>query len=162
MPGHDGPYLLRVFARRSGAPTPQEIVDHLRARRFDVRVEPGLHSMTSDAWKRLHLFYASDREPLELDRQSLHGDAPLPDRLRRLMDATADAKDSRGKRRVIEFLAQVSQVFELVLPPDYDWHAGRHLVSTELLNFLQAKTDGLIQADSEGYYERNRLILKIE
>ena len=160
MPNGDDFYILRVFARSPGAPTPQAIAEHLR-RRFEVRVETGVFSLSYADWKHLHLFYAEGRAPLRLERQSLHGDAPLPNSLRALMDATAAAKDSRGKRRVLDFLAQASQVFELGVPPDFDWHAGRHLVSTELLNYLQKETDGLIQADGEGYYERNRLILRL-
>ena len=161
MPTDDAVYLLRVFARSLRTPSPQAIADHLRQRRFDVRVESGLFNLSHDDWKQLRVFYAADRSPITLERQSLHGDAPLPDRLKALMDATAAARNSRDKRRVIDFLAQASQVFELTLPPDFDWHAGRHLVSTELLNYLQKETDGLIQADEEGYYERNRLILKV-
>ena len=154
-------YILRVFARLSGAPTPQAAAEHLRQRRFQVRLEPGLHGLTSPDWRVLNVFYAEGRAPLRLERQSLHGDAPLSPRLAALMDATAAARDSRGKRKVMEFLMQASQVFELTIPRDFDWHARRHLVSTELLNYLQKQTDGLIQADEEGYYDRNRLILKL-
>lgn len=161
MTPSDAIYIMRVFARSPDAPSPQDIVDHLRRKRFEARVESGIYSLSYSGWSRLHVFYDDDRSPLDLERQSLHGDAPLPDRLRALMDATADAKDSRGKRRVLDFLAQASQVFELIIPPDFDWHASRHLISTELLNYLQKQTDGLIQADEEGYYQRNRLILKL-
>ncbi len=161
MTSPDDVYLMRVFARSPGAPSPQAIADHLRRRGFEVRVESGIYTLSYEGWRRLNVFYASGRSPLSLERQSLHGDAPLADRLRTLMDATADAKDSRGKRRVLDFLAQASQVFELSIPPDFDWHAGRHLVSTELLNYLQKQTDGMIQADEEGYYHRNRVILKL-
>jgi len=152
---------MRVFARSPAVPSPQAIADHLLRQRFIVRIESGVFSLSYENWHHLHLFYASGRAPLSLERQSLHGDAPLPERLRALMDATADAKASRGKRRVLDFLAQSSQVFELIIPPDFDWHAGRHLISTELLNYLQKETDGLIQADEEGYYKRNQLILKL-
>ena len=161
MPAPDDRYIMRVFGRRPGAPSAQAIRDHLRGRRFEVRVESGLFSITYEGWKRLHVFYAAERAPLEIERQSLHGDAPLSDRLRALLDATAASKDGRGKRRVLHVLAEASQVFELILPPDYDWHAGRHLVSTELLNYLQKQIDGLVQADEEGYYDRNRVILKL-
>lgn len=160
MPGIDN-YFMRVFARAASAPAPQAIADHLRRRRFDVRVEAGVYSTNYADWKHLHVFYADGRAPLKLERQSLHGEEPLPARLRTLMDATAAARDSRGKHKVIEFLTQASQVFELTIPPDFDWHAGRHLVSTELLNYLQKECDGLIQADEEGYYERNRVILRL-
>jgi hypothetical protein len=161
MPSSDLVYFMRVFARSADAPSPQSISDHLRGRRFDVRIESGLAHFSSGTWTRLRVFYAPGRGPLELERQSLHGDAPLPERLRALMDATAASRDERGKRRVLEFLAQARQVFELRIPPDFDWHAARHLVSTELLNYLQKHTDGLIQADQEGYYDRNRIILKL-
>jgi len=155
------PYVMRVFARSPRAPTPQAIADHLRSRRFDVRVESGVHSQDHEGWTRLRLFYAPGRLPLQLERQSLYGDAPLSPRLRDLMDATADAKDTRGRRRVLDFLAQAAQVFEVTIPDDYDWHAGRHLVTTELLNYLEQYTDGMIQADEEGYYERNRVVLRL-
>jgi hypothetical protein len=161
MTSPDDVYIMRVFARSPGAPSPQAMADHLRRRGFDVRVESGIYTLSYEGWQRLNVFYADGRSPLGLERQSLHGDAPLTDRLRALMDATAGAKDSRGRRRVLDFLAQANQVFELIVPPDFDWHAGRHLVSTELLNFLQRQTDGLIQADEEGYYHRNRIILKL-
>lgn len=161
MTAPDDLYIMRVFARSPGAPNPQAIVDHLRRRRFDVRVETGIYTLSYEGWQHLNVFYAEGRSPLSLERQSLHGDEPLTDRLRALMDATTGAKDSRGKQRVLDFLARASQVFELIIPPDFDWHASRHLVSTELLNYLQKQTDGLIQADEEGYYQRNRLILKL-
>lgn len=161
MPTVDDVYIMRVFARSPRVPSPQAIADHLRSRRFDVRVESGMVSLGYEGWNRIRLFYAEGRSPLNLERQSLHGDAPLPERLRALMDATADAEDSPGKRRVLEFLAQASEVFELTIPLDFDWQASRHLVSTELLNYLQKQTDGLVQADEEGYYERNRIILKL-
>lgn len=160
MPAGDDTYMLRVFAKSPDAPTPQAIADHLQRQHFSVRVEPGLFGMGSTAWRHLRLFYAEGRAPLDLERQSLGGDAPLPDPLRALMDTTGAAKDRRGRQRVLDFLAQASQVFELTIPPDFDWHARHHLVSTELLNYLEKETDGMIQADEEGYYQRNRPILR--
>ena len=161
MDSSPGAYILRIFARKSGAPSPQAIGDHLRSRRFAVRIESGAVSQHSEGWTRLRVFYAPGRSPLGLERQSLHGDAPLSEPLRALMDATADAKDSRGKGKVLAFLGECRQVFELSVPPEYDWHAGRHLVTTELLDYLRQATDGMVQADGEGYYERNRVILKL-
>lgn len=152
---------MRVFARSPHAPAPQAILDHLSSRRFAVRAESGVYSLDYAGWTSLRLFYAPGRSPLQLERQSLHGDAALSARLRALMDATVDARDRRGRQRVLDFLAQASQVFELIVPDDFDWHAGRHLVTTELLNYLQKQTDGIIQADEEGYYDRNRVILKL-
>ena len=157
MPADDDIYIMRVFARRAQAPTPQAIAAHLRAKGFNVRVESDL----SDNWRRVRLFNAGGRSPLDLERQSLHGDAPLSDGLRALMDATATARDRRGRQRVLDFLAQTVQVFELIVPPNFDWHAGRHLVTTELLNYLEKETDGLIEADGEGYYRRNRVLLRL-
>jgi hypothetical protein len=157
MPVDDDIYIMRVFARQAQAPTPQAVADHLRARGFNVRVEPD----SSDNWRRIRLFSADGRSPLDLERQSLHGDAPLSDRLRALMDATATARDRRGRQGVLDFLAQTVQVFELIVPPDFDWHAGRHLVTTELLNYLEKETDGLIEADGDGYYRQNRVLLRL-
>lgn len=153
--------IMRVFTRSPRVPSPQAIADYLRGRRFEARVESGVYSRGYEGWRRLHLFYAEGRSPLVLERQPLHGDAPLPDRLRALMDATATAPDSRDKRRILEFLAQASQVFELSLPLDFDRGAGRRLISSELLNYLQKESDGLIQVDGEGYFDRNRVILKL-
>ncbi len=153
--------ILRVFTRSPRVPSSQAIADYLRSRRFEARVESGVYSRGYEGWRRLHVFYAEGRSPLALERQSLHGDAPLPDRLRALMDATAAAPDSRGKRRVLEFLAQANQAFELILPPDFDRRAGRRLISAELLNYLQKETDGLVQVDGQGYFDRNRIILKL-
>ena len=153
--------IMRVFARSPRVPSPQAVADTLRSGRFEVRVESGVYSAGYEGWSRLHLFYAEGRLPLALGRQSLQGDAPLPGHLRVLMDATASAPDSRGKRRVLEFLAQAGQVFELSLPPDFEQRAGRRLLSAELIDYLQKETDGLIQVDGEGYYDRNRIILKL-
>src|SRR3990172_3568913 len=133
MPVDDDLYLMRVFARRAQAPTPQAIAAHLRTQGFDVRVESDL----SDNWRRVRLFNAGGRSPLDLERQSLHGDAPLSHPLHALMAPTAAARDRGGRQRVLDFLAQTVQVFELIVPPDFDWHAGRHLVTTELLNYLE-------------------------
>ena len=165
MPADDV-YFMRVFARSPHTPSPQEIASHLSGHHFEVRVvvEPpslGVPYQGSTGWDHLRLFYADGRAPLELERQSLHGDEPLPDRLRELMDATADARDKRARQRILDFLAEASQVFELSIPPDFDWNAGRHLVSTELLNYLEKETEGMIQADEEGYYQNNRSVLKL-
>jgi len=161
MPAEES-YTLRVFARSPRPPSLQSIIDHLRRRGFEARSEPGSRAAIHEDWQRCRLFYADRKLPLTLERQSLHGDAPLPDRLRALMDATTTAKDKRGRQRVLDFLAQSNQVFELTLPPDFDWHMARHLISTELLNYLEQETDGMIQADEEGYYQRNRLILRLD
>lgn len=163
MSTDDSLYVMRVFATTTSTPTPQDISDHLSSGNVDThtRVESGAYSLNNENWERIHIFYSEGRSPLLLERQSLHGDAPLSKPVRDLMDATADAKNSRGKRRVLAFLAEANYLFELTIPPDYDWGTRQHLVSTELLDYLEKETDGIIQVDGEGYYHHNRSILKL-
>ena len=143
MPTTDDLYVMHVFATTTSTPTPQGISDHLNSGVFEthIRVESGAYSLNYEDWEQIHIFYAESRSPLLLERQSLHGDAPLSKPLRDLMDATADAKNSRGKRRVLAFVAEANYLFELTIPSDYDWDTQQHLVSTELLNYLEREKD---------------------
>ncbi len=123
----DDLYVMRVFATTTSTPTPQDISDHLKSGNAGthMRVESGAYSLNNEDWQQIHIFYTESRSPLLLERQSLHGDEPLSKPVRDLMDATADAKNSRGKRRVLAFLAEANYLFELTIPPDYDWEAQK-------------------------------------
>lgn len=152
-------YIMRVFATSSDIPSPRAIADHLNSHGFPVHIELTSTDLDTNDWTQISIHYAADHALLQLAHESLHSDEPLSDALRALMDATADAKDRRGSRRVLALLAEANHLFELSIPPDYDWNAQDHLVSTALLNYLETQTAGLIQADGEGYYQNNRILL---
>lgn len=142
-------YSIRILAPVESAPAASEIRAALRHEGFDVSLEPS----PSDAdWGEIRL--STQGQTILLARGLRAGeDNPVDDEIDVFLDLLLEQEDTPGVQQVEDMLRRARQEFYLEIPDEFPWGAGRNVVDA-LVEFVADRTEGLIQADGEGFYDR--------
>ena len=158
---HGMPYWLRVFCRTSDGPTPGEVLEALSTAKLPARVDPDADIDLADPdWEQLLLVVSKDGRPMAVDRDVRGRGAFVAEEVGEFLDRIAGLPSSKARTAVRAHLRETTQVFSLQVPTtsmDPEGWAIAHAV----MRFLVSRCDGIAQADGEGFYEGNDVILEV-
>lgn len=122
-----------------------------------VHLEAPSADLDAPGWEQAEIVYKSDRQPFvaELNTGEL-----LREELEEFFEFLEDVADSPEKQKVLDHLEQSKAVVAAQLLGDVD-DDGYTAAGTFLTYFVE-HAGGLIQADGEGFYEGDRLIVEVE
>lgn len=155
------PHAMRVFCRKATVPTPGEILQALSAAKLPAQLEPDAAvDLENPNWEQLQIVIAPGHAPLIVDRDCEGNGSHVRDEVREFLDVLEAAPNSGAKREVAAQLKRTKQVVCLEVPTS-DIDPTGWAVAHALVRLLVKTSDGLLQADGEGFYRGNDLILEL-
>lgn len=155
------PYWMRVFCRRAEAPTPGEILQALTRATLPAELAPDADVDLGDAgWEQLSLCLTADCGPLTVDRDVAGRGDIVREEVEEFLRAVRTAPRTRASKTVVDHLKDTKQVFALQVPTSSIDSQG-WAIAHAVMRFLVARCDGLVQADGEGFYRGNDLVLEV-
>ena len=156
-------YYMRAFCTAAEVPPLHAVLAWVAEQGVVLQVDLPAGEMTADLpmWDEAELSYKAERQPIECSVARDEGtpDCLFREEIRELEEFLEDAGDTPVKERVLEHLRQSRYVVANQLLSDVDDEGYR--ASALILEYFVQHAGGLIQADAEGFYEGDSLILPL-
>lgn len=157
-------HYVRVFCTGDKIPAPVEIVHFIRTKGIKLEIGPDSEiDFASTGWTSLN-FRLKNKEiffQAELSRTEFGFDGELAGEIQDFIAAINDTvRDSQGKKRVLQHLAATKFYVVVPISPDLE-DEGMQAVAC-FLQYFTTFCGGLIQDDTEGFFEGKKLLLKFE
>ncbi len=148
-------YYLRAFCTSDDIPPLREVLEWAASQ--GVRLDVPSADLDSDTWGQAEVLYTADRSPIVAEANA---DTLAHEEVDEFIESLEDVDESPEKQKVLEHLRQTKAVIAVQLLGDID-DDGYTAAGTFLTYFIE-QCGGLIQADGEGFYERERLIVELD
>lgn len=157
-------HFMRVFTSIKEIPTLPALAQKLEQEDFEIETFPKKDDprYTETDWRTFHVSYEERFASVMVDR-SVKGeeDKLFEEEIEEFSSDLHKLPDSTGKQAVQEVLGNTSQIVACYIPDDITEH-GWELVET-LLETLLDTTNGTLQVDGEGWYDKEgELLLEME
>jgi hypothetical protein len=148
-------YYVRAFCTSSDVPPLRAVFDWAEGR--GVSLQAPSADLDARGWEQAEVVYKPDRQPFVVDANT--GEL-LREEVVEFVEFLEDADESPEKQNVLDHLEQSKAVVAAQLLGDID-DDGYTAVRTFLAFYVEHR-GGLIQADHEGFYEGDRLIVGLD
>lgn len=148
-------YYLRAFCTSADIPPLRTIFDW--AEKQGVRLEAPETDVDATGWEQAEVIYQPERSPIVAETNT--GEL-LHEEVEEFVDFLEDVDDSPEKQKVLDHLEQSKAVVAAQLLGDID--DDGYTAAGEFLTYFVEHCGGLIQADGEGFYEGDKLIVEVE
>lgn len=152
-------HFLRVMTKQQTAPGLAELTNSLAQEGFTFETFPDKEEerFADPNWQTLHIAYDPNKMSLMLDR-SQAGDekGELAEEIAEFQE-NLQALEGAGKAAVAEILSGTEQIFALLIPDDITEQGWE--LAEKLLEHLLDATDGHLQVDGEGFYDKEGELL---
>ena len=148
-------YYIRAFCTSDNVPPLRSVFEW--ADRQGVHLEAPSIDIDAPRWEQAEILYSSDRQPFVAE---VNIGEVVQEELEEFAEFLQDVGDSPEKQKVLDHLEQSKAVVAAQLLSDVD-DDGYTAAGTFLTYFVE-HAGGLIQADGEGFYEGERLIVQVE
>ncbi|ASS76439.1 hypothetical protein CIG75_16725 [Tumebacillus algifaecis] len=152
-------HFLRVMTKQQTAPALAELTEVLKRAGFEFETFPDHEEerFADPNWQTLHIAYDANKMSLILDR-SKAGDetGELAEEIAEFQE-NLQALEGQGKAEVAAILSSTEQIFACLIPNDITERGWE--VAEKLLEQLLDATDGHLQVDGEGFYDKEGELL---
>jgi hypothetical protein len=154
-------YYLRAFCTSEELPPLRRVFEWAANAGAKLEVDDDRGQLDDENWRRAGIRYKADKQPLVVEvSRSSSGDELLSEEVEEFVEFLEEVDDSPEKQKVLEHLrdsraAVVVQLLEEIDDDGYDAVGA-------FLGFFVEHCGAMIQADGEGFYERNRLLVELE
>jgi hypothetical protein len=151
-------YYLRAFCTSEDLPPLGGVLEWASAQGVSLALEsssPG--ALGSAGWHEAELRYKPGRRPLVVDVSRAGDDGLLAEEVEEFIEMLGAVEESADKRKVLAHLRASRAIVTAQLLSDID-DDGYDAVGV-VLGFFVEHYGGMIQADAEGFYEGDRLIV---
>jgi hypothetical protein len=148
-------YYLRAFCTSSDVPPLSDVLAWVTARGVSLQSDP------PNGWgETTALTYEPGRAPFLVEINRNDGPESLAaQEINEFLDSLQEMKKGRKRDRVIDHLQKTKFIVACQIPTTDIDDAGFHAVDVFLAYFL-VHSDGMIQADGQGFYEMGKLIVE--
>ena len=154
-------YYLRAFCTSADLPPLGRVLEWAAAQGVSLALEsssPG--ALGSAGWREAELRYKPGRQPLVVDVGRAGEDGLVAEEVEEFIELLTGVEESAEKRKVLAHLRASRAVVGAQLLSDVD-DEGYDAVGV-FLGFFVEHCGGMVQADGEGFYEDDRLIVRLE
>jgi hypothetical protein len=148
-------YYLRAFCTSTDIPPLRAVLDWAASQ--GVRLDAPTADLDTRAWEQAEVLYKPDKSPLVAEANE---DDLAREEAGEFIESLEDVDESPEKQKVLEHLRQTKAIVAVQLLGDID-DDGYSAAGTFLTYFVD-HCAALIQADGEGFYERERLIVELD
>ncbi len=152
-------FYARVFAMEEDYPSRYAICEELLEAGFEFSTFPGKYDSDFDEkdWKHLMLQYDENNEPIRLERNIKERDSILEEEQEEFLEALEELPDSKEKKKAVDIIKGITQIYAFDIEEDITEKGWEFL--NHLFDFLCDATDGYVQIDDEGIYDKEGKIL---
>ena len=151
---------VRVFSLAEDYPSLNAICDCLADEGFEFATSPGKDEaefLTND-WKNIVFQYSENESQIELERDTKEsGDSIFCDEKQEFIDAVSQLTYSKGLKQAKKIVNEAVQIYAFEISPDMGEKGWDFLEC--ILDFICDATDGYVQIDEEGIYDKEGQLL---
>lgn len=154
-------YYLRAFCKTDELPPLRRVFEWTANAGVALELNSGSEALDDANWREAEIRYARDKQPLVVDvSRASSDDGLLSDEVEEFVEFLEDVEDSPEKQKVLAQLRNSRAVVGAQLMGDID-DDGYNAVGTFLSYFVE-HCGAMIQADGEGFYEGDRVLVELE
>ncbi len=152
------PYYIRAFCNSDTVSSVSELENMLKDEYPAIRLET--EDTRDDKWESAEYFYKEGNQPVVIECNYNDGPESLAaEECEEFIEKIGYPRLSMAKRKILDHLKNTKYIISCQLMSDID-NDGYHL-NGELLNIFVSKHGGLIQADGEGFYKGQKVIVEL-
>lgn len=157
-------FYVRVFSQVEDFPSLYAMCDELLEEGFEFATSPGKDEpeFKEENWRNIVLQYDENAKPIELERDTREqADRVFKEEQNEFLDALKKLPYSKGQKKAIEVIKNAIQIYAFEVDEDITEEGWDFLEC--LLDFLCDATDGYVQVDEEGIYDKDgELMVEME
>lgn len=157
-------FYVRVFSQVEDFPSLYALCEELSEAEFEFATSPGKNEpeFEEENWHSFLIQYDEKQKPIELERNTKgEKESLLEGEVQEFIDALKEMPDSKGQSKAIELLKNTVQIYAFLVEDDIT-EAGWDFLEC-MLDFLCDATDGYVQVDEEGIYDKEgKLLVEME
>ncbi len=156
-------FYTRVFSMAEDYPSRFAICEELLDAEFEFSTFPGKYDEDFDEkdWKYLMLQYDENQEPIRLERNVKARDSIFEEEQQEFLEVLQELPYSKEQKKATEIIDDMVQIYAMDVDDDIN-EAGWDFLDC-LMDFLCDATDGYVQIDDEGIYDKEgELLVEME
>lgn len=157
-------FFARVFSLIEDVPSRSSICEDLLEAGYEFATAPGKEDADfKDAdWTFMDFQYQEGTPLIQLERNTREIDGELfEDEIKEFMETIAELPYGKNTKKVTNVFTEAKQIFAFKLEEEMNEDGWGFL--EDLMDFLCDSTDGYVQIDGEGMYDKDgRLMLEFE
>ena len=156
-------YYTRVFCSNQNKPKIGKILENLNSNGFAVYANIEIENLNDSDWTNFELRYRSERLPLLIELNEVGKfDELAEEEISEFIEFIGKPKFLElAKKKIINHLKKSRYIVCIQLPTSDITELG-YDVNGELMAYLEKNFSGMTQADKEGFYLNNTLLMKLE
>lgn len=153
----------RVFCSNQKKPKIGKILENLNSNGFAVYANIEIENLNDSDWTNFELSYHSERLPLLIELNEVgKSDELAEEEISEFIEFIGKPKFLElTKKKIINHLKKSRYIVCIQLPTSDITELG-YDVNRELMAYLEKNFFGMTQADHEGFYLNNKLLMKLE
>jgi hypothetical protein len=157
-------FYVRVFSLAEDYPSLSALCDELVEEEFEFATSPGKTEpeFEEEDWKAIILQYDENSKPIELERNAPQQNNDMfKVEQKEFLDALKELPYSKNQKKAVEIIKSLKQIYAFEVDEDIT-EAGWDFLEC-ILDFLCDATDGYVQVDEEGIYDKSgNLMIEME
>ena len=157
-------FYVRVFSQVEDFPSLYAICDELLEEGFEFATSPGKDEpeFKEDNWRNMVFQYDESCKSIELDRDTKgQEDRVFEEEQEEFLEDVKKLPYSKGQKKALEILKNATQIYAFEVEEDISEEGWEFLEC--LLDFICDATDGYVQVDEEGIYDKDgELLVEME
>ncbi len=157
-------FYVRVFSLAEDFPSLYALCDELVQAEFEFATSPGKNEpeFEEEKWKSIIFQYDENSKPMELERNTLEQNNDIfKVEQKEFLDALKELPYSKGQKKATEIIKNIKQIYAFEVDEDVTEDGWDFLEC--ILDFLCDATDGYVQVDEEGIYDKEgNLMVEME
>lgn len=157
-------FYVRVFSMAEDYPSLFALCDELAEAGYEFATAPGKDepAFNAGSWKQLAVQYDENAKTIELERNTKDQPGDLfKAEQDEFLEALKKLPYSRGQKKAVEVVKDMVQIYAFEV--DEDMTEGGWEFLEVMLDFLCDATDGYVQVDEEGIYDKDgNLMVELE
>jgi len=157
-------YYVRAFCTSTDVPKLNDVLEWLSNRGLIISIDDEEKAkLDSSDWKQISLYYKTGKLPILAECNCDNGseECLMREEVNEFLEFIGKPGLSLNKRRVLKHLANTKFIIACQLPTS-DIDDDGYDANGEFLRYFIEHCDGMIQADGEGFYSGNEIIVKLE
>ena len=156
-------YFTRVFCSTKRKPKISRILESLKSHGFNISVNLSESKINNENWTNFELTYDPERLPLLVElNQKGKSDGLAEEEIEEFLEFIEKPKFYElKKKKVINHLKSTEYIICIQLPTNDIIDQG-YEVNGKLMEFMELNYSGMVQADKEGFYAKNNLIVELK
>lgn len=155
-------YYVRAICASEKMPTPRDLLEYAQKKRVRLGLEADDIDIDSTDWEQLVWIYKDGKLPILMEcNKNTSEDCLFREEIDEFLESIGKPGFSLAKRRVIGHLKESKYIIACQLPTSDIDDDGYNANKTLLAYFLENHS-AIIQADGEGFYEGNKLVVALK